>query len=330
MQERPNPTRTQPDVSSLPALAPKDELQFLLKGVEEASKHARTILFALATSSAFVLIAAVSRSSSSTIALPIAGNAIPQEQFFFWSPLVILFTYLYLQIYVVELRGRVSRLAAYQARFDPPLSTLSQDLLFPWFFVLALEARRRKKMRDRASWIEFAAFDADSSLEVPLRLLFPMAVLIVWLMGPIVLATLLLVFLREQNAVALVPCVSFLVASGVAIACTRPQRSRLESSIWVLLAGSLVLFTLASVPALRDRTYLTLLWEFRTPLRDAFLWSLPTLTKVIAVAVPTVVAFTLARLVYARFAPIQLYRARFVRELGGSILRFNDPTIPSN
>jgi hypothetical protein len=72
----------------------------------------------LSTTCAFVLIAALSQDTEKSIKLPIIGNEINPGAFFTWSPLVILSIYLYLQVYIQELRGRFRRLKDFENLVD--------------------------------------------------------------------------------------------------------------------------------------------------------------------------------------------------------------------
>src|SRR6185437_13941766 len=92
------------------------------------------------------LVAAFSPDGDKAIKLPFVGNEVSRDTFFTLSPIVLLSMYLYLQIYVQEIRGRFSRLQEFRLRASVP-EPLMRDLLFPWLFVMALEARRTAATR---------------------------------------------------------------------------------------------------------------------------------------------------------------------------------------
>jgi energy-coupling factor transporter ATP-binding protein EcfA2 len=294
-----------------PILAAKDELGHLLHGIEETSKQARSILFALTTTSAFVVVAAFSDSPSGSIKLPIVGNEIHPDQFFFWSPLVVLAVYLYLQVYIQELVGRFDRLYQFQEKVSVAVSS-PRDLLFPWFFVIALESRRQKQEKIRADQLARSAPIIDPSVQY----IYPLAVSLIWLLGPAVLAALLFAFLREERAVAIVPCIAFLLSGGVAVGFVQSNRSRIASLAWVVAGVSVFLLTLASVPELRERTYLAALWGLRHDIarlvREKIL---PMVAYAMAFALPLVSTVFMGRLLYTRLAPVRLYRSRIAQAL---------------
>lgn len=310
--------------TSSDSLTVQEELAHLLKGVEETCKHARSILFALTTTSAFVLIAALSDSEEGAIELPLVGNAIPQGQFFVWGPLLVLALYLYLQVYVQELRGRFDRLCAFQARLT---SAVPRDLLFPWLLVIALESERQQRERAASSG---PLSNADSLgraapiTALPVPYLYPLAVAIVWLLGPLVLAVLLLEYLQEEKAVAIVPCGAFVVAGWVAVVSVRRNRSWVESSAWGLAGAAVVMVTLASVPDLRERTYLAAIWGFRHTVAQ---WvretALPLLSRAFVFTFPPIAGYAIVWLVHRRVNPVRGYRRRFAAALGQELRAFS-------
>jgi len=166
------------------ALSSKDELLQLIKGVEEGCKHARSVLFVLTTTSAFVLVAALSETSGGSIRLPVAGNDIPRDQFFAWSPLVVLTLYLYLQVYVQEIILRLERLHAFE-QSAITVKTKLADLLFPWIFVIGLESRRMRKASAISSLASSDQFGRDGPYsQLPMPWLYGLAAFIIWILGP--------------------------------------------------------------------------------------------------------------------------------------------------
>lgn len=311
------------DTQLAEAMPSKDELFQLIRGIEEACKHARSVLFVLATTSAFILVAALSETPAGTIRLPVAGNDISRDQFFAWSPLVVLTIYLYLQVYIQEIIGRLDRLHAFE-QSSLVLKTSVGDLLFPWIFVIGLEDRRARR---RATSLSSLASGDQLGREapvsrMPMPRLYALAAFIVWILGPVVLAVLLIAFLRAERAVAIVPCATFLTASWMALRFLRQQRSRLESALWGISGTLLILITLASVPKLREQTYLSTLWGFRKQLASLatnvvspmIIWLLP-------VALGAILVVALTKLLYVGLLPRLAYRRRIARDLNDASLR---------
>jgi hypothetical protein len=317
--------RPEADTQLAESMPSKDELLQLIHGIEEACKHARSVLFVLTTTSAFILIAALSETPTGTIKLPVAGNDISRDQFFAWSPLVVLTIYLYLQVYIQEIIVRLDRLHAFE-QSAVALKTRLGDLLFPWIFIIGLEDRRR---RQHATSLSSLASDDQLGRQarqdrIPMPGLYALAAFIVWILGPLVLAILLVVFLRAERAVAILPCGAFLAASWMALRFLRQQRSRLESALWGVAGSLLIVVTLASVPKLREETYLLKLWNLRHPLasfatREVF----PTIGRFLPFVLAAGAAVALIRGLYSRLLPTLAYRRRIQRDLNDASLKEN-------
>ena len=126
-----------------PILARSDQLQLLLDGIAEISKHGRSIMLALLVLIAYVLLTAFSQDNAaalsaastvggaSQIELPMVGAKIPRRLFFLTSPFVILLTYAYLQIYLDELRRRLDRVSDALETEELDLASL-EDIAYPW------------------------------------------------------------------------------------------------------------------------------------------------------------------------------------------------------
>ena len=299
------------DHSSYRASA-KEELTHLLKGLEETAKQSRSLLVVLSTACAFVLVAAFSQHGDSPIKLPILGNEVDPSDFFTWSPVVLLFIYLYLQFYIQELRGRFTRLQECLSRVSISPSSLSRDILFPWFFVTALEAKRRAGHRDDQD--QFGRSDADRQFAVPF--IYPVAAFIVWIMGPAVLGVLWMRFIGKGDPIALIPCVALILSSVVAVRSIHFPVTRIVNGIVVVVSSTFVLLTLASVPVLRDRTYLGYIWQAR---HAVLLWVemhlLPFVARSLIVLIPSLVAVFVIRQLFQWFLPLRAYRRALAREL---------------
>jgi hypothetical protein len=316
-------TPHQADTQLAESMPSKDELFQLIRGIEEACKHARSVLFVLATTSAFILVAALSETPAGTIRLPVAGNDISRDQFFAWSPLVVLIIYLYLQVYIQEIIVRLDRLHAFE-QSSVVLKTRLGDLLFPWIFVIGLEDRRaRRQATSLSSLASGDQLGRESPVSrMPMPRLYALAAFIVWILGPVVLAVLLVAFLRAERAVAIVPCASFLTAAWMALRFLRQQRSRLESAMWGMSGSLLVLVTLASVPKLREETYLSTLWGFRKQLASlATDFVFPIIGWLLPVALGAIVVVALIKVLYMGLLPKRAYRRRIASDLNDASLK---------
>ena len=288
----------------------------LILGVEEACKHARSVLFVLTTTSAFVLVAALSETTTGSIKLPVAGNDIPRDQFFTWSPLVVLTIYLYLQVYVQEIMRRLERLHTFE-QSAITLRTRLADLLFPWIFVIGLESQRMRKGSVTSSIASSDQLGREGPYSrLPMPWLYGLAAFIVWILGPLVLGVLWFVFLRAERSIAIVPCAALLIASWMTLRFLRPNRLRFESPVWGLAGILLVLITLASVPHLREQTYLSTLWGLRQPIaRFITDFALPVAGRLLPFVLAALMVGALAKRFYAQLFPTQAYRRRIKRSL---------------
>jgi uncharacterized protein YjbI with pentapeptide repeats len=271
-----------------PLLEKKEEFTLLLKGIEENSKHARSVMFALILACVYVLLSAFSspvekynenKSTTSaqlesttvqrTIELPVIKVKVKDSQFFFFSPLVILIAYLYLHIYIRELRKRlisIQRLIEnHKFSIDNP-----NHFLFPWIVVFAFQARQTKTYGKIDSSKEETP--APSALSEKLLggdpIIKSIANILLWILGPIVLLVLWGLFVGQRDPVSIVPCLSFCLAFCTA-RYTAENRLRTWSRIIITVLGLVfIVFTLSSVPELSKAFGLNKFWDLSNYLVD--------------------------------------------------------------
>jgi Cdc6-like AAA superfamily ATPase len=288
----------------------REELSHFLKGVEETAKQARSLLVVLTTACAFVLVAAFSPDVDKAIRLPFIGNEVSRDTFFTLSPIVLLSMYLYLQVYIQELRGRFSRLQEFRIRTSVP-EPLLRDLLFLWFFIMALETRQTAALSKDAE--QFACPGVQTDYEVPF--LYPFAVFVVWLMGPIVLAVLWILFLREGKSLALIPCGALVLSGTIAVRSIRLKMARTTTVVLVIISIFVVIWTFASVERFRNQTYLVYIWQARYAVVSWMRESIPVLTRLAEVAFPVSMIWFIAERFYRWLRPLRTYRSNLAHQL---------------
>ena len=290
----------------------KDDLAFFLKGIEEVTKQARSILVVLTTACAFVLVAAMSPENDKSIKLPFVGNELPGDTFFTLSPLVILAIYIYLQVYIQELRGRFARLHEFCARVVIP-EHLIRDLLFPWFFLMALEDRRHAENRNDQD--QFARSGVRAVYTVPF--LYPFSVFVVWLMGPIVLGVLWVLFLSQGKTLALIPCGALILSGIIAIRSIKSSMQKTISLLVGILFALIGLLTFASVERFRSQTYLAYLWQARFTIEHWIDAESPRLTQTVFFIFAALIIHWIFDRFYSLLRPLRTYRKALARQLEG-------------
>jgi hypothetical protein len=174
--------------------------------------------------------------------------------------------------------------------------------------VTALEGRQIKQ--STVDQDEYAQAAPTISYTVPF--LYELAVIIIWLMGPIVLATLWIIFDRQGKPIALVPCSAFIAATVVAVRCIRPVPSRITNLILALSSALSITLTLASVPYLQDKSYLGYIWRARhAVLRWAAGSLLPFLVKALVIVLPITALLLVTKALAEWLLPLRTYR-RFI------------------
>ncbi len=109
----------------------------------------------------------------------------------------------------------------------------------------------------------------------------------------------------------------------------RRIRSWLESGVWGVVSGAVLMLTLASVPALREKTYLAALWNLRhTVLQWSGAHLFPVIVRFVALLAPIGLVTLAGRFLYQQFLPLRAYRQKLARDLdksaatGGSLRTF--------
>lgn len=235
------------------------ELELLTKSIEEASKHARNILFALVVSSIYVIISAFSQQPGDELTLPIMQSKVTKEEFFAFSPIVILFIYAYLHIYVRDLRIRIEtfrRTGIECKNIDSP-----EMLLFPWilnfgyYSIYTMESSAPGEDIERKS-------RARSSIYIRI-----VAIFTIWALAPLVLLSLWVKFIQEENTVSMVPFACFGFSLFIM---TSSFLVRTFANVTIaVICSTLFVITLASIPDYSTALGLTNIWEdFRTSLQS--------------------------------------------------------------
>ncbi|MCH8041404.1 MAG: hypothetical protein IH977_13835 [Nitrospinae bacterium] len=214
-------------------LSEEKEFELLVKSIEDAAKHARSLLFFLVISSVYVLVAAFSKTVAKQINLPVLNAPVETSYFFAISPVVILGIYLYLHIYIRELTNRLtvfdSLLVACPNVPSPRL------LLFPWLFIFS-------NQRTNSLFLTLVSNT------------------IIWFFGPIVLFSLWLGYVGQEHISSIIPCLC-LIAS---IFSTTSGHVSQKASGWASgFSGIVLLFiTIASVPDYREFFVFEFAWSF--------------------------------------------------------------------
>ncbi len=239
------------------SLSHAEEYSILLKGIEELSKQARNILLVLLTTSSYVLVAAFSSSITDKIKLPLVAIEVDQSLFLAVGPIAILLVYVYLHVYVREFQGRLFRIENFRNEYNLQLYN-PDDMLYPWILGFAVQQQERKKRR---------AVQADSlGRSNPIkyesqRFLFVFAVALIWFLGPLVLLTLYLRFVNQQQVISLIPCFAIIITLWIGASSVTDIKSRFLKNARLTFSFLFFLVTLASVQELREKTYLSKVWE---------------------------------------------------------------------
>jgi hypothetical protein len=89
-------------------LSDDKQIELLATSIEESSKHARNLLLTLVVSSLYVLLAAYSTGVHNTLKLPVLDVDVDTSEFYAISPIIILAIFMYMHIYVSDLRSRLA------------------------------------------------------------------------------------------------------------------------------------------------------------------------------------------------------------------------------
>lgn len=220
-------------------LAESKELDLVLKSIEEASKHARNLLFILVISSIFVLITAYSGGVKAELLLPVLAVRVKPSEFFVISPVVILCIYAYMHIYVNELKYRISIYDGMNIKLSS--SADSRVLLFPWLltfnssFPLKLKNLKKDGLIKRANLPSLYVYLVSSFLVV--------------LLGPTILFAMWVKFVGNEDPVSIIPCICLIVSCFLSL-------PNINLSKWINVAVTVLSFmflaiTILSVPDFR-------------------------------------------------------------------------------
>ncbi|MDT0632934.1 hypothetical protein [Rubrivirga litoralis] len=226
-------------------ISPADQFGLLVGGIEEASKNARSILFALVATASYVLLALLPGArAGGVVSLPVIDANVPDAYFFVVAPVLILVLFTYLHIYLHQLQTRLIRF--YQICDGKSWTVEPTLLLYPWLFVFGRSGR------------------GDNLLQKAV------ALLVVWWVAPLVELVIWANFVGQESIVSLVPlaCVGLSLLAGSHSRAKSMSRRGLS-----LVAGvqtALTVVTVSSVSTLRNRLGLSGLWDkFRVVLESA-------------------------------------------------------------
>ncbi len=175
----------------------------LVKSIEEASKHARNLLFLLVVTSIYILITAFASETNGKLKLPIIPGEVPIETFLAISPLVILSIHWYLNIYITDLNYRLTTFDELNVNCHIKIQD-PRILLFPW--VLTFPDRKNSTLKKYNQKI----LGPGSKFFNSARSIF---LFIIFALGPIVLHALWIRFLGKGLTISIIPYICGNVAS---------------------------------------------------------------------------------------------------------------------
>jgi hypothetical protein len=188
---------------------------------------------ALLVSSAYILLSAFSKQTLDKVTLPLVNVTVTTSEFFVVAPLVILGEYLYLHIYIRDLREKLT--AFRDAGLALPHPELRDMLPFPWIATFAF---------------------SKAKPNIYMRIV---TVFLVWLFGPFVLFALWLRFVNQEQLASLIPCSAIIFA---VYGNSESVFGRRATKICCPIAGLLLIFiSLISVPGIRNAISLEPVWE---------------------------------------------------------------------
>ncbi len=264
----------QQTVADPPTLNTDKEVEILIKSIEESSKHCRETLIALLVASIYILITVFSYATTDKVKLPLLGLEVPDNLFLLLGPVLVLAPYVYLQICVSDLRGR---LAIYEAAILNTVFVPQKNLLlFPSVVTMGL----------LSSFPHSQGLQPSNSSQSTRR--FYLYVrgftwLLVYGFVPLVLLTLWLRFIGQQQVASLIPGLALIVViEAVAPESHRPRVLRIV--LWFMRAV-LIAVSVASVPLFRHSRVLAEIWIYALAMGHA--WGKPALPAIASVIVAT-------------------------------------------
>ncbi len=249
------------------------EVELIIKSIEEGSKHSRNLLLTLLVSSLYILLAAFSGDMSDKIKLPIINLEVNNLQFFLFSPLIILSLYLYLHIYVGDLRRKLVLFERFKLNLQH--ADFSSMLLFPWIVTMAFSDSSH-----RVDVANQSRNDEQTSFAMPKIYIRFTAIFSVWIFAPCVLFALWVRFVGQQRLISLIPCIAIIVS--IYGSSKLYARNKTTKILAIIASFMLIGISFASVPELREFLPFDIIWKTTLTLANLILENL----EILIVGIP--------------------------------------------
>lgn len=215
----------------------KEEIGYLISSIEESSKHARTLLFILATTTMYVLLTAFTGEITKIIELPILNVKMKSADFFLVSPILILFIYVYLHIYITELKKRMDLFDAItiHVRYLP----YKRMMLFPWLLTFS---------NDKCQSTIYS-----KTITLISKIIF-------WYYTPVVLILLWGRYINQQDETSLMVFVCVTISLFYVFP-IRKDNVLIPATVLTIIVFSFLSITIASVEQFREALNLNKLWS---------------------------------------------------------------------
>ena len=236
------------------SLDAQKELDLLMTSIEEASKHARNLLLALLVSAVYVLITAYAGTVSDNLKLPVFDVEVHIGAFYAISPIIVLGIYLYMHVYVGEVKRRLRMFDG--VTVECHFVSNARTLLFPWLLTFYVYRTTPKAIGTPSE-----ANDDDA----PRLYVSWVSGFIINLLGPLVLFTLWINFVGREDPISIIPCLCFVITLFSVSASTSAGRT--GNALATLFGVAILVITLASVPSYRETLRLSELWAV-----TSYLW----------------------------------------------------------
>jgi hypothetical protein len=232
------------------ALSPDKEIELLVKSIEESSKHCRETLIALLVASFYILITVISYSVTDKVKLPLVGLDVPDSLFLILGPFLVLAPFIYLQICVSDLKGR---LAAYEiCAFDTVFTPHKNLLLFPSVVTMGLLT-----VFPHANNARLGMEDSPRRFSAFVRVF---TVFLIYGFVPVVLLSLWGRFINHQQFESIFPAAAIIIA--VQTIAPEYKRSTVMRIVAGLFSATIVAVSFASVPKFRNSHILAYTWVY--------------------------------------------------------------------
>jgi hypothetical protein len=226
------------------------ELEWLVKSIEEASKHGREVLLVLLATSFYVLLAVFASRANDSVQLPLLSISVSNNVFLWVGPVLVLAPYLYLQVCVRDLMQRLRIFEAFP--LDLRYAKERTMLLYPFLLTLGLSKKTQRVGPQGGT----ESVQLTVAYDLPL---FIATVSVVWCLAPFILLSLWTTFIGRQQSESLVPCFALIaVIYGTFLS---GKRTRIGIVIKATLAVILLAVSLISIPALRHSHALEAAWH---------------------------------------------------------------------